>query len=98
MPKGSNFDDFLMEQLREPGFAAAYIEAAMEDFDVEYFNEVIKDVVKAYGVSHVAEQTGIARQAIYQMISSEGNPTLKSITAILDTLGLTLSVKAKKIK
>jgi probable addiction module antidote protein len=44
------------------------------------------------GVGAVAAQAGISRESLYRSLSPKGNPTLKTLIAVLKTLGLRLSV------
>jgi len=96
MPKGTRFKDYLNDQLKSSKYAAHYIQAAIEENDADYFIQALSEVVRVHGVADLAEKTGIARQAIYQMTSSEGNPTLKNVNKILEQLGLELTVRVKK--
>lgn len=96
MPKGTSLQDYINEQILDPENAAYYIIAAMEENDPDYLNQVLGKVAKVHGISELAEETGIARQAIYNMISKNGNPTLQNINKILDALGLELTVRVKK--
>jgi len=45
------------------------------------------------GLGVVAEQAGISREALYRALSPKGNPTLKTLLAVLKTVGLRLSVE-----
>ena len=94
--KGTLFRDYLTERLREPGLAYHFILEAMEGNDPDYLKIALGDVVRAYGVSYISEQTGIGRQSIYKMLSENGNPTHRNLMAILDALGLELTVKQKE--
>ena len=40
----------------------------------------------------VATEAGISRESLYRALSPKGNPTLKTLVAVLKTLGLRLSV------
>jgi hypothetical protein len=40
----------------------------------------------------VAAQAGISRESLYRSLSPKGNPTLKTLVAVLKTLGLRLSI------
>jgi probable addiction module antidote protein len=44
----------------------------------------------------VAAQAGISRESLYRALSPKGNPTLKTLVAVLKTLGLRLSVAEKQ--
>jgi probable addiction module antidote protein len=41
----------------------------------------------------VSKETGLARGALYRMLSEDGNPTLKTMLSVLDVLGLDMTVK-----
>jgi probable addiction module antidote protein len=91
----SEYNDDLLERLKNPEYAASYIEAAILENDSDFLQIALGDVIKAHGVSKVSEITGIARQALYRMISEEGNPTIKNLNKLLNSVGLEIDVKAK---
>ena len=73
------------------------------DFAVEYLKErggsliMLRAVAEAYGgLGAVAAQAGISRESLYRALSPKGNPTLKTLVAVLKTLGLRLSVTEKQ--
>jgi len=39
-------------------------------------------------MAHVAEQAGVAREALYRMLSKSGNPTYSSLRGVLTALGI----------
>jgi probable addiction module antidote protein len=43
-------------------------------------------------MSAVAERAGIARESLYRALGPKGNPTVKTLLAILSASGLHLSV------
>ena len=93
--KKTSFNDYLMEKLKDPELACHFISEAIEENDIYYLKVALGDVVKAYGVGHIAEKTGIGRQTIYKMFSEKGNPTHKNLVTVLDALGLALTVRPK---
>ena len=77
-----------------------------DDESIEYFlNDVLKDgdaslfahslgiAARAKGMTRVANDTGLAREALYRSFSEEGNPSLKSTIAVLRSLGLGLTIR-----
>jgi probable addiction module antidote protein len=53
----------------------------------------LRAVAEAYGgLGVVAAQAGISRESLYRALSPKGNPTLKTLIAVLKTVGLRLSV------
>jgi probable addiction module antidote protein len=94
----SSHHEWEVEELRnDREFAVGYLIAAMEALDNP--NEraggliMLRSVAEAYGgVGAVAAQAGISRESLYRSLSPKGNPTLKTLIAVLKTLGLRLSV------
>ncbi|HJS12762.1 MAG TPA: addiction module antidote protein [Sphingopyxis sp.] len=72
-----------------------YLEAAMEGNDAKHIASALGDVARSKGMSEIARKTGLGRQALYNALSENGNPTLETLTAVLDALGLQLSVQPK---
>ncbi|MCY4644181.1 MAG: putative addiction module antidote protein [Bacteriovoracales bacterium] len=98
MGKGTSFNDYLITRLQDPEIACHFISQAIEENDSDYLKIALGDIIKAHKVSYISEKTGIGRQTIYKMFSKNGNPTHKNLVAILDVLGLELTVKPKMVK
>ena len=47
-------------------------------------------VARAHGVSQLAEETGLTRQALYKALSSDGNPEFATVMKVVRALGLRL--------
>lgn len=95
MAKGSGFQEHLKVQLLDPDFAAVYLAAALDEGDEHFLVEALAEVIKIHGVSKIASEAGIARQALYKMLSSEGNPSFKNVSKLLDVLGLEMTIQSK---
>lgn len=95
MAKGSSFQDHLESELKDVDFAATYLAAALEESDEVFITKALAEVVKAHGATALASETGIARQALYKMCSSEGNPSFKNISKLLAAMGLEITVQPK---
>jgi len=81
-------DEAVVELLREdPAFADEYLAASMEAID-----EALRHVAEAQGMAKVAERAGLPRESLYKSLSAKGNPTLKTLLAVLNAAGLRLSV------
>ena len=72
-----------------------FIEAAMEDNDPKHLARALGVVARSQGMSEIARKSGLGRQALYNALSENGNPTLETLTAVLDALGLQLTVVKK---
>ena len=83
----------LLEWLKDAENAAGYVEAAIELGDPAGILQALRNVAEARGgIAHIAEKTGLNREALYRTLSRRGNPQLKSLAAILGATGLRLSV------
>jgi len=53
----------------------------------------LRSVAEAYGgLAAVAASAGISRESLYRSLGPKGNPTLKTLLAVLKAVGLRLSV------
>jgi probable addiction module antidote protein len=81
--------------------AVEYLKAAMESLD-DLENRAagllaLRTVAEAYGgLGAVAAEAGINRESLYRTLSPRGNPTLKTLVAVLKTVGMRLSVGPEK--
>ncbi|MEC8881639.1 MAG: addiction module antidote protein [Pseudomonadota bacterium] len=91
-------DEAIIEELRaDREFAIAYLQAALEELD-DADNRAagllaLRDIAEAYGgMAVVARDAGITREALYRALSPKGNPTLKTLLAVLHAMDMRLSV------
>jgi probable addiction module antidote protein len=93
MPRSRSYRDELLQDLQDPDEAQAYLNAALSDADPQVFLLALRDVVDAHlGMTQLAERTGRNRESLYRALSPHGNPELKNIRTILDSLGFKLAV------
>ena len=78
------------EYLDSPEMIAAYIKAAIEENDADFLAVAIGDVARARGMSELARETGLSREALYRGLGENGNPTLQTMLKVLDVFGLRL--------
>nr|WP_255779253.1 transcriptional regulator [Mycetohabitans sp. B5] len=78
--------------------AIEYLKAAMESLDNPKERAgallALRTVAEVYGgLAWVAAEAGITREALYRALSPKGNPTLKTLLAVLKVVGMRLSVE-----
>ncbi len=96
MPRSRSYQAKLLEDLRNPEEAAAYLDAALEEGDCELFLLALRNVAEVQGgLSKLAEDTQLNRENLYRMLSDKGNPEFYSLYTLLHALGLRLAVEAK---
>jgi len=79
------------DALDTPEQIAYYLEAAFEDGDPALIAAAIGDAARARGMTQIASETGLAREALYRALSEEGNPEFGTILKVLGALGLRLA-------
>ena len=72
-----------------------YLEAAMEGNDPRHIASALGDVARSKGMSEIARKAGVGRQALYNALSENGNPTLETLVGVLAALGLQLTVQKR---
>lgn len=96
MAKLTSYQEDLIKSLKDPCEAAAYLNAAIEEEDRAVFLLALRNVAEANGgMADIAEKAKLSRVSLYRMLSKKGNPEIKSLIALLHTMGLRLSVEAE---
>jgi probable addiction module antidote protein len=95
----SHHERELAELRADRELAVEYLKAAMESLDDPDDRAAgllaLRTVAEAYGgLAAVAAEAGISRESLYRALSPKGNPTLKTLLAVLKTVGLRLSVES----
>ena len=96
-PPAVDYNEWLIETLKDPAEAAAFLEAVWEDGDYRIFCKALRKVAQARGgITSLARKVNCSRAGLYKLFSGKGNPELKSLDKILASFGLKLSVKPRK--
>jgi len=90
-------DDAVVELLRaEPAFADEYLSTALDEVNQaggrEALLAALRHIAEAQGMATVADRAGIPRESLYRALSTKGNPTIKTLLAVINAAGLKLSV------
>jgi probable addiction module antidote protein len=72
-----------------------YIKVWFEDANPQDIASALGVVARSQGMSEIARRTGLGRQALYNALSENGNPTLETLTSVLTALGLELTVQKR---
>jgi probable addiction module antidote protein len=75
---------------------AAYIDAAFEDGHPAVIKNALGAVARARGMTSVAKEAGVTREALYTALSDKGDPRLSTLLGVMHALGLGLSAHAIK--
>jgi probable addiction module antidote protein len=88
------YSDWQLKKLGNPKTASSYLNAAFADSH-EAFLTALRKVAQARQMAKVAKEAGIQRETMYRSLSGDGNPTLQTLSSILDALDLKLTVEPK---
>ena len=94
--KNRPHDAAVVELLKaDPEFANEYLAAALEADEPggqAALLAALRHVAEAQGMAAVAERAGIPRESLYRALGPKGNPTVKTLLAVLSAAGLHLAV------
>lgn len=98
-----DFNDLLMENLRDPEDAKLFLSVILEEYeedgDIEAFLLALKDVTEAQGgFDKIAKNTKLSQQDIHNFFTDKDNPRFDILEAILQALGFHLSIEPIKIE
>jgi probable addiction module antidote protein len=87
-------DSTQKEQEQTADGSEEYLNAALEEDDLELFLLTLRNVTEAQGgMARRAEKTKLNRESLYKMLSERGNPEFKSLDLLLHALGFRLALR-----
>jgi probable addiction module antidote protein len=99
MSNFKNYDKFEKEWFKEnpKRIKAVAMEMIKEynetpEMNVEDLLTALQDLIKLEGVTKVANRTKLNREHLYKAISVKGNPTLHTVSKIVNELGYRLTL------
>ena len=89
--KVSELPDFdAAEYLNSEADMAAYLTTVLEENDPALLAAAIGDIARARGMSQVAKDSGIAREALYKALRPGSEPRFETISRVCAALGVRL--------
>jgi len=80
------------EHLRDEADIASYLTAVLEEGDAEALIEALGTVARARGMTEIARESGLAREALYRALRAGSAPRFDTVARVLKALGLHLAV------
>jgi probable addiction module antidote protein len=77
-----------------PEAQAELLAEALASGDAKVVTAALGIIARSKGMSQMARDAGISREAIYRATGPDGNPTLSTLMAIVRSAGLKLSAAA----
>lgn len=69
---------------------AAYLTAVLEDNDPALLAAALGDIARAQGMTQVAKESGITREALYKALRPGSEPRFETISRVCAALGVRL--------
>lgn len=96
-PTSRLHDQTIIDLLRDdPEFVDEYLAAALDEIGQpggqKALLAALRHIAEAQGMGEVAKRAGIPRESLYRALSAKGNPTIKTLLAVLSGVGLHLAV------
>jgi probable addiction module antidote protein len=96
-PASRPHDDAMADLIQaDPALADVYLATALEEASLPggqfALLATLRHIAQAQGMALVAEKAGISRESLYRALSPKGNPTIKTMLAVLGAAGLQLAV------
>lgn len=66
---------------------------ALETGDASYIAHALGVVARARGMTSIAKEAGVTREALYKALREDGDPKLSTLLGVLKALGVRLSTK-----
>lgn len=72
---------------------AKYLSIVMEDGDLEEIKHAFGIVARARGMTAIAREAGVTREALYKALSDKGDPKFSTLLGVVKALGLKFELK-----
>ena len=97
MPTYKSYHSYLIESLKDPLEAAAYLDAVLEDGDFEHILLALKNVAEAQqDITNNSKNKNLNLDINPQLLPKQQPSELMTIAKLLNQLGLKLSVTVRE--
>lgn len=83
------------EHLTESEDQADLLNDALTSGDAATIAAALGIIARARGMTEVAREAGVTREALYRSLSADGDPRLTTLLGVMRALGLTLSAHVR---
>jgi len=95
MRKYKNYKEHLIEKLKDPEYASAYLNACLEEsFETKnmgIFQLAVRDVVEAHGgTGEISSKMEVSRESFYRSLSQKGKARFSTLINAIKACGLEL--------
>ncbi len=87
-PQTRAFD--ITEMLQDDESIAEYLTLVMEDGDPALLAATLGDIARARGMTQIAKDAGIGREALYKALRPDASPRFDTVARVCKALGVKL--------
>ncbi|MGD9912663.1 MAG: addiction module antidote protein [Rhizobiaceae bacterium] len=80
-----------------PEAEAELLTDALDSGDATYITHALGVIARARGMSAIAREAGVTREALYKALSETGDPKLSTLLGVLKALGISLSARSDRL-
>jgi probable addiction module antidote protein len=81
--------------IRDKEDVTAYLEAALEENNMELLFLIIGDIARSRGMTQIAKELGLSREGLYRSLAPTGNPSFETVFKLIDLLGMRVRLEQK---
>ena len=86
------------EHLQDSEDVATYLSVVLEESNPSALAEALGVVARAKGMTEIARESGLSREALYRALRAEASPRFDTVTKVLKALGLRLTITPTKME
>ena len=99
MRKYRDYKEDLLANLKDPEYAAAYLNACLKESfeakDTGIFQLAVRDVVEAHGgMGEISSKMEVNRESFYRSLSQKGKARFSTLVSTIKACGLELEFRA----
>ena len=96
MVKTEPFDP--AQYLTSPESQTDLLNDALATGDASYVAHALGVIARARGMSEIAREAGITREALYRSLSEDGDPRLTTLLGVMRALGVRLTAEVERVR
>ncbi len=99
MPKYRKFETYLVESLKNPKEAKAFLDASIRDYEEDHDTEALMLALRYLaeargGIAVISKKSNLNRQNLYKVLTGKTIPRFDTTLAIIAALGFRFSAEA----
>ena len=84
--------------LTSPESQTELLNDALASGDAGYVAHALGVIARARGMTEVAREAGVTREALYKALSESGDPRLTTLLGVARALGVTLTARVERMQ